>query len=133
MEASEQKIVQYLAEAKATEDALVRVLQSQIAMTPSGSYRSALDTHLTETRRHSKRVSDRLEALGAGGNPLMVAVGFWENRRRPGPCLEQDPVRPAARLRRRGEGTQERQGRLRDRGVGDRDLYRHREVRARGR
>jgi ferritin-like metal-binding protein YciE/uncharacterized protein (DUF433 family) len=78
MQASQQKIVQYLGEAKATEDALVRVLQSQIAMTPSGSYRSALDTHLTETRQHARRVSDRIAALGAGGNPLMVAVGFWE-------------------------------------------------------
>jgi ferritin-like metal-binding protein YciE len=78
MQASQQKIVQYLGEARATEDALVRVLQSQIAMTPSGSYRSALDKHLTETRQHAKRVSDRIEALGAGSNPLMVAVGFWE-------------------------------------------------------
>jgi ferritin-like metal-binding protein YciE len=79
VQASEQKIVQYLGEAKATEDALVRVLQSQIAMTPSGSYRSGLDKHLTETRQHAQRVSDRLEALGAGGNPLTVAVGFWES------------------------------------------------------
>jgi ferritin-like metal-binding protein YciE len=78
MQASQQKIVQYLSEARATEDALVRVLQSQIAMTPSGSYRSALDKHLTETRQHSTRVGDRLEALGAGSNPLMVAVGLWE-------------------------------------------------------
>jgi ferritin-like metal-binding protein YciE len=78
MPASQQKIAQYLSEARATEDALVRVLQSQIAMTPSGSYRSALDKHLTETRQHSKRVGDRLEALGAGSNPVMVAVGFWE-------------------------------------------------------
>jgi ferritin-like metal-binding protein YciE len=78
MQASQQKIVQYLSEARATEDALVRVLQSQIAMTPNGSYRSALDKHLTETRLHAKRIGDRLEALGAGSNPLMVAVGFWE-------------------------------------------------------
>jgi ferritin-like metal-binding protein YciE/uncharacterized protein (DUF433 family) len=78
MQASQQKIVQYLGEAKATEDALVRVLQSQIAMTPSGSYRSALDKHLTETRQHSQRVGDRIEALGAASNPLMVAVGVWE-------------------------------------------------------
>jgi ferritin-like metal-binding protein YciE len=78
MQASQQKIVQYLSEARATEDALVRVLQSQIAMTPSGSYRSALDKHLTETRLHAKRVADRLEALGVSSNPLMVAVGFWE-------------------------------------------------------
>jgi ferritin-like metal-binding protein YciE len=79
MKASQQKIVQYLGEARATEDALVRVLQSQIAMTPSGSYRSALDQHLAETRQHAQRVADRLEALGAGSNPLMVAVGFWES------------------------------------------------------
>jgi ferritin-like metal-binding protein YciE len=78
MQASQQKIVQYLSEAQAAEDALVRVLQSQIAMTPSGSYRSALDKHVDETRQHSKRVSDRIEALGAGSNPLTVAVGFWE-------------------------------------------------------
>jgi hypothetical protein len=38
----QQKIVQYLNEAHATERALVRVLQSQIAMTPRGSYRTAL-------------------------------------------------------------------------------------------
>jgi ferritin-like metal-binding protein YciE len=79
VQTSDQKIVQYLGEARATEDALVRVLQSQIAMTPSGSYRSALEKHLTETRQHAKRVGDRIEALGAGSNPLTVAVGFWES------------------------------------------------------
>jgi ferritin-like metal-binding protein YciE len=79
MAASQQKIVQYLSEARATEHALVRVLQSQIAMTPSGSYRSALETHLNETRRHAQRVSDRLESLDQGSNPLMAVVGFWED------------------------------------------------------
>jgi ferritin-like metal-binding protein YciE len=78
MTASQQKIVQYLSEAQASEHALARVLQSQIAMTPSGSYRSALETHLGETRRHAQRVSDRLESLDHGSNPFMVAVGFWE-------------------------------------------------------
>ena len=79
MTTSQQKIVQYLSEARASELALVRVLQSQIAMTPSGSYRSALETHLGETRRHAKRVSDRLDSLDHGSNPLMVVVGFWED------------------------------------------------------
>ena len=49
MSRSDQKIVQYLNEAHATEHALVRVLQSQIAMTPRGTYRDALETHLGET------------------------------------------------------------------------------------
>jgi ferritin-like metal-binding protein YciE len=79
MSASQQKIVQYLGEAKATEHALVRVLQSQIAMTPSGSYRSALEKHLSETRRHAERVGDRLESLRHGSNPLTAVIGFWED------------------------------------------------------
>ena len=37
MSRSEQKVVQYLNEAHASEMALVRVLQSQIAMTPRGT------------------------------------------------------------------------------------------------
>src|SRR4051794_41195963 len=74
----QQKVVQYLNEAHATEQALVRVLQSQIAMTPRGSYRSALETHLRETRDHAERVQRRLQALGQGSNPLMAVVGAVE-------------------------------------------------------
>jgi ferritin-like metal-binding protein YciE len=77
-QSEQQKVVQYLNEAHATEQALVRVLQSQIAMTPRGSYRSALETHLRETRGHAERVARRLEALGQGSNPLMVVVGAVE-------------------------------------------------------
>ena len=51
MSQSEQKIVQYLNEAHATEVGLVRVLQSQIAMAPRGTYRTGLEKHLRETRR----------------------------------------------------------------------------------
>jgi ferritin-like metal-binding protein YciE len=79
MNSSQQKVVQYLSEAHASEKALVRVLQSQIAMTPTGSYRSALETHLNETRRHAKRVGERVEALDSGSNPLSAVVGFWED------------------------------------------------------
>jgi len=74
----QQKIVQYLNEAHATEQALIRVLQSQIAMTPRGTYRSGLEKHLGETRDHAQRVARRLEQLGEGSNPLMVVVGAVE-------------------------------------------------------
>jgi len=77
--ASEQKVMQYLNEARSGEDALVRVLQSQIAMTPHGSYRSILETHLRETRTHAARLAERLKALGQGAHPLMAVVGFWED------------------------------------------------------
>jgi ferritin-like metal-binding protein YciE len=78
MNADQEKVVQYLAEAEAGERALVRVLQSQIAMTPRGSYRSALETHLDETRRHGDRVARRLQTLGQGGDPLGALVGVIE-------------------------------------------------------
>src|ERR1700755_1005644 len=78
MTASQQKIVQYLHEAHASEEALVRVLQSQIAMTPRGSYRSALETHLKETRDHARRVERRLSELGNGSNPLLAVTGLVE-------------------------------------------------------
>ena len=79
MEASKQKVVQYLNEAHASESALVRVLQSQIAMTPRGTYRTGLETHLNETRDHAARVSQRLKTLDQGSNPLIAFVGLWEN------------------------------------------------------
>ncbi len=78
MNNDQQKVVQYLSEARASEDALVRILQSQIAMTPRGSYRSALENHLGETRRHSADVGNRLKELGGTSNPVTAVLGFWE-------------------------------------------------------
>ena len=64
MNKDQQKVVQYLSEAHASEQGLIRVLQSQIAMTPRGSYRTILETHLDETRpaaawRRSARAATR--------------------------------------------------------------------------
>ena len=72
------KILQYLDEAHAHERALVSVLTSQIAMTPRGAYRSALETHLRETRDHAERVGRRRKALGGGTGPLGSVVGLAE-------------------------------------------------------
>jgi ferritin-like metal-binding protein YciE len=79
MNSAQQKVVQYLGEARASELALIRVLQSQIAMTPTGSYRSALEKHLNETRRHAQRVGDRLKTLDNDSNPVTAVLGFWED------------------------------------------------------
>jgi ferritin-like metal-binding protein YciE len=79
MTKAEQKIVQYLNEAHGMEQALVRVLQSQIAMTPRGSYRNSLESHLQETYDHAERVQRRLSQLGAGSNPLQLGVGLVQS------------------------------------------------------
>jgi len=73
------KLVQYLNEAHATEVALVRVLQEQIAITPRGRYRSALEKHLRETRSHADRVAERRGELQGGGNPLGSLVGLAQD------------------------------------------------------
>ena len=78
MSRSEQKVVQYLTEAHAHEMGLVRVLQSQIAMTPRGSYRTALENHLGETRDHAERVAARADALGRRSDPLTAIVDLAE-------------------------------------------------------
>jgi ferritin-like metal-binding protein YciE len=79
MSQSEQKVVQYLNEAHATELGLVRVLQGQIAMTPTGTYRTGLEKHLRETRDHGARVQARLRELGQGSNPFQAGIGLFES------------------------------------------------------
>ena len=78
-EQQQDKIVQYLNEAHATELALVRDLQAQIAMTPSGRYRKGLEQHLQETRLHAQRVEERLGELAQGSNPLQLGVGVFQS------------------------------------------------------
>jgi ferritin-like metal-binding protein YciE len=78
MSRSEQKVVQYLGEAHASEVGLVSVLRSQIAMTPRGSYRDGLEKHVGETQAHARRIQKRLGELGQGRNPVQVFVGFAE-------------------------------------------------------
>src|SRR5215210_825721 len=76
MSNGKQKVLQYLDEAYATERTLVSVLSEQIAMTPRGSYRNALERHLRETRDHANRVERRRKALGGGSGPLGSVVGI---------------------------------------------------------
>jgi len=72
---SEDKLVQYLNEAHATELALVSTLRAHISMTPPGSYRSLLEEHLEVTRRQSTRIERRLSELGVGRSLIQTGVG----------------------------------------------------------
>ena len=73
------KIVQYLDEAHASEQGLTRVLQSQIAMTPRGDYRTALERHLRETHTHADRLATRRGELGQGSGVLQAGLGVAES------------------------------------------------------
>jgi ferritin-like metal-binding protein YciE len=77
-ERAQRKLVQYLDEAHASELGLTRVLQSQIAMTPAGSYRTALERHLRETRSHADRVQRRLAELDGGRGVVGTGVALAE-------------------------------------------------------
>ena len=89
---SEQKIAQYLYEAHASELALVDVLTSQIAMTPRGTYRTGLETHLQETRGHAERIQARLRELGAARNPVQAAAGLAVTAFEQGLALAKAPL-----------------------------------------
>ncbi|ADB51878.1 hypothetical protein Cwoe_3460 [Conexibacter woesei DSM 14684] len=78
MTTTEDKIVQYLNEARAMELALVRTLQAHIAMTPSGGYRRILERHLRETRDHADRVGRRLSDLDAAPTVAGTVYGIGQ-------------------------------------------------------
>lgn len=79
MPEANQKLLQYLREAHATEQALTRTLEAHVALTPTGTYRSKLDRHLAETREHAEEVEERLRELGEGTNLLRAGVGAAES------------------------------------------------------
>ena len=89
---TDDKLLQYLTEARATEVGLVRVLQSQIALTPRGGYRSALERHLRATRDHATRVERRLDELGAGKARVQSAIGAAETALAQGLAIGKLPL-----------------------------------------
>jgi ferritin-like metal-binding protein YciE len=74
-----EKLIQYLDEARATEEALVRTLQSHIAITPRGDYRKLLERHLRETERHRDQVERRLRELGESRGAVETGVGTLQS------------------------------------------------------
>jgi ferritin-like metal-binding protein YciE len=71
-----EKLAHYLADARATELALVRTLQAHIAMTPASPYRRGLERHLAETRDHANRVERRAKELGYARSWPEIGVGM---------------------------------------------------------
>jgi ferritin-like metal-binding protein YciE len=76
MTPSQEKVLQYLHEARASELALVSTLRAHVAMAPSGSYRTGLERHLEETKAHARRLQSRIGELGASRNAVRLGVGL---------------------------------------------------------
>ena len=92
MSTSEQKVVQYLDEARASELALALTLSAHIAITPRGEYRSRLDRHLGETNDHARRLQARLRELGPSRSPWHSVLGLAQSMVEQALVLAKGPV-----------------------------------------
>ena len=92
MSTSEQKVVQYLDEARASELALALTLRAHIAITPRGEYRSGLDRHLGETNDHARRLQARLRELGPSRSPWHSVLGLAQSMAEQALVLAKGPV-----------------------------------------
>lgn len=63
-----EKLIDYVQDAHAMELNVQAMLQSMIATTQDATVKRQLEHHLEETKEQADRLSDRLEALDAGGS-----------------------------------------------------------------
>jgi ferritin-like metal-binding protein YciE len=107
----DQKLVQYLNEAYATERRLEIALQAHIAMTPRRDYKARLRDHLKETKAHARGVAKRIKQLGGdaetisipGPEPLAKGVRAAKTAVQQAAAVAQGPLHAV-----RGTGPQER-------------------------
>jgi ferritin-like metal-binding protein YciE len=73
MTLGEDKLIQALQTALATELALAQTLRAHVGIAPRGSYRQLLEGHLEETHNHADWIGKRLEELDAQRSPAHIA------------------------------------------------------------
>ena len=61
-----EKLVEYVEDAHAMEQSVLRSLDSMISTTDDNEMRSMLEHHKEETERHERLLTERLDALGEG-------------------------------------------------------------------
>jgi ferritin-like metal-binding protein YciE len=74
-----QRIIEALTEAHTSEQTHEQVLQAQIAAAPRGRYRKGLQTHLRETRDHTRRLEHRMSELRQPGNVFQLGIKLFES------------------------------------------------------
>src|SRR3954449_2952673 len=75
LNARDAKLVQFLNEAHAKEAELEADLTAHIGLTQKAPYKTRLQQHLTETRDHKRRVSQRIKQLGGQATSRARAPG----------------------------------------------------------
>lgn len=89
---AKQIVQQLLAEAHASETAMIQTLGAHLSITPPGEYRRGLETHLRETRDHAARVQRRLNELGFRKNPLQIGYALAQTMLKNAMALGKGPV-----------------------------------------
>jgi ferritin-like metal-binding protein YciE len=89
-----EKLVDYIQDAQAMEQSVLRMLDSMISTTDDPEIREMLEHHKGETEEHERRLRERLEALGADtsttkeagavGAALLKGVGDMARSDKPG-------------------------------------------------
>src|SRR3954462_11011794 len=76
LNARDAKLVQFLNEAHAKEAELAADLTAHIRLTQKAPYKKRLQQHLTETKAHKRRVSQRIKQLGGQATSGVRAPGM---------------------------------------------------------
>lgn len=92
MDDTKKKIVELLAEAHSNEMALISTLEAHIAIAERGSYKTLLQDHLKETRRHGNRVGRRLEELGYSQSIFALSYATFQNVAKQALVLTKGPI-----------------------------------------
>lgn len=73
------ELIKLLVEAYTNEKALIKVLGTHLRVTDQGEYRSLVERHLKETRRHASKLISRLETLGYRDSLGHTVYQFTQN------------------------------------------------------
>ena len=93
-----EKLVDYIQDAHAMEENVMRMLDSMIATTKDQETVTRLKQHRTETERHEELLRGRLEALGSGTSTVAEA-GAWAGAMLKGVGDQVRPDKPGKNAR----------------------------------
>src|SRR5688572_20788904 len=92
MAENNKKLTKLLVEAHSNELALINTLSAHHKLAEGGPYRSLVQSHLSETRDHAKRLQRRLDELGHSKSLFALGYGAAQNVIKQGLVLTKGPI-----------------------------------------